>query len=150
MSHEKHLDVHTDNMQRSNTTISSLLGQKYLKNKNKCIPPFWEMLLSIISSDWEVFKVLILKQPTCKCTYACIYICIYIYNRLTAIVIQGRNHRQEHSHSVHFSMASEFAKGEQGLVPLDVSLRFYTTNTAYSSDLVIQNRARSVQRWEGM
>lgn len=28
MSHEKHLDVHTDHMQRSNTIISSLLEQK--------------------------------------------------------------------------------------------------------------------------
>ena len=57
MSHEKHLDVHTDHMQRSNTIISSLLGQNKIK-KIKCIPPFWEnvsLLLSIISSDWEVF-----------------------------------------------------------------------------------------------
>lgn len=52
-------------MQRSNTTISSPLEQKIKKtNKQKCIPPFWEIPVfsSSISLDQEVFKVLILNS----------------------------------------------------------------------------------------
>lgn len=76
-------------MQRSNTTISLSLEQKKIfkkqTNKQKCIPPFWEIPVfsSSISLNQEVFKVLILNPP--GSAYA--YVCIYIYNWLNTILI---------------------------------------------------------------
>lgn len=64
-------------MQRSNTTISSPLEQKIKKqtNKQKCIPPSWEIPVfsSNISLDQEVFKVLILNPPGSAYAYVCIF-----------------------------------------------------------------------------
>ena len=79
------------------------------------------LFLSIISSDWEVFKDLILMQPTWKCLTA--YICIYLqqtdyYRHLHRLREESRTRTFTLSA---FPCSSEFASNQdrnQGTCPL--------------------------------